>query len=132
MRVPSLTFVLLLSLWGASAHAHGGDGLLDAPNLSQMASDGSAVGASGSPDGGGGPGTEIPDGPSGPPPLSQPTTVSNSTVRSVPDRPGEQKNPIRLDHPSILSPRSPGGMAIYERAYNADLQLVNKWLDSFK
>lgn len=124
-----LSFILIITLGLLSAPSfagpHGGDGQNISGDLSQMASDGSA-------EGGGGPSTEISDGPSGPAPLAQPTTVANDTVRSVPDRPGTNPNPVRLDHPSTVEPRSPGSMAVYERAYNADLQLVNKWLDSFK
>lgn len=124
MRITKIAITLTLCLWGSLALAagHGGDGQQLGGDLSQMASDGSAEG----------PGTEISEGgSSGPAPLSAPTTVPNNTVRSVPDRPGENRDPIVLDHKSTMEPRSPASMKIYESAYNADLNLVNKWLKTF-
>lgn len=127
MHRTNLSFALALALWGSLALAagHGGDGQNLGGNASQMPA--SLVGGEE-----GGPGTEISDGgPSGPAPLSAPTTVPNNTVRSVPDRPGTNPEPVPLDHPSDFTPRTPSSMAIYEGAYNADRELVNKWLKTF-
>lgn len=87
-----------------------------------MASEGGGEGSG--PDGG--------SAPSGPAPLSAPTTVANGTMRSVPERPGSNKNPVAVLHESFVEPRSPASMKIYEGAYNADTSLVNQWLKSFK
>ncbi len=120
-----LTFALTLALWGSLAFAepHGGAGQDMGGNPgAQLADEGGTAGGASTGEGGGA---------SAPAPLSAPTTVANGTARSVPDRPGTNKNPIAILHETLVEPRSPNSMKIYEGAYNADSALVNQWLKSF-
>lgn len=124
VRISKLTLVISLGLWGSLALAgpHGGEGQDMGGNpAAQLANEGGTAGGE-STDGGGGA--------SAPTPLSAPQTIANSTVRSVPDRPGTHPNPVALLHKALVTPRSPSSMKIYEGAYNADSELVNQWLRS--
>jgi hypothetical protein len=84
-------------------------------------------------DGGGAPSSEINDVPASPPPppLTMPNTVPNNTARSVPDRPGENPVPLNLDHKSTFNPRTNASKAIYQNAYNADVEVMNRWIKTF-
>ena len=61
-------------------------------------------------------------------PLASPATVPNATFRSVPDRPGTGADGLRLDRPSQFVPRSKASAEIYEKAYNADREIMNRFL----
>jgi hypothetical protein len=152
-----IPITILMTVWlPLAAFGHGGDGidhgnpaglaqmpssLSDAPAgpANNVAIEGqinsakpsiSSVGGGG----GGAPGSEISEGPPGPslpPPLAQPGTVPNNTVKSVPDKPGMGGGPINLDRVSGFYPRTTDSLRIYEKAYNADFELMQKWRQSF-
>lgn len=81
----------------------------------------------------GGPGSEIVDlGPSGPPPLAQPNTVPNDTVRDVPRKDEGTSRTYSLERDGALLPRSRDSAAWYQRALSDDRNKVNQWLDSLR
>ncbi len=156
MRATHLILILTLILWESLAVGHGGEVHDNPAGAAQMAASSVDNGGgsasveiaqsriSGSPSGSsqfqsGFSGSESSGSESsgsvsvssGPVPLSAPTTVPNSTVRSVPNRPGAKPSGVNRNSPSKFTLRSPASQKIYEDAYNVDLEQANKLLKAF-
>ena len=118
MRKTYLALALAFNFSAACLAGHGGDGQETTANPSQMATSGTeetaAAGAA--------------TASSSSAQLSSPATVPNATFRSVPDRPGTGADRPRLDRPSQFVPRSTASAEIYQQAYNADREIINKFI----